>query len=305
MEFNPDLRRIDVAADMAFLVMDLARLGAESSAWQLIDAYRRDGGDPGDEPLLSFLASYRAWVRSKVACLRALELEPGDPERGRAEAQARELIGLGHRFAWRARRPLALVVCGVAGTGKTTLARELAAVSGWDHLSSDVTRKRLAGIAPTERAREEHYSREFTRRDLPGTGRSARDELASRHGVIVDATFHRRSERAAFRAGLGDRQPGSCSSSAGPRPTVLEARLRARETEPGRVSDADATVHDDSSAISSRWTRCPQGPRRSFPPMPRRRSWSPRSSASSTPRPRGTVDPHERVRPARRELSDH
>ena len=70
VEFNPD-RRIDVAADMAFLVMDLARLGAESSAWQLIDAYRRAGGDPGDDPLLSFLASYRAWVRSKVACLRA------------------------------------------------------------------------------------------------------------------------------------------------------------------------------------------------------------------------------------------
>ena len=41
VEFNPDLRRIDVAADMAFLVMDLARLGAESSAWQLIEAYRR------------------------------------------------------------------------------------------------------------------------------------------------------------------------------------------------------------------------------------------------------------------------
>ena len=76
VEFNPDLRRIDVAADMAFLVMDLARLGAESSAWQLIEAYRRDGGDPGDDPLLSFLASYRAWVRSKVACLARWSSNP-------------------------------------------------------------------------------------------------------------------------------------------------------------------------------------------------------------------------------------
>ena len=242
VEFNPDLRRIDVAADMAFLVMDLARLGAESSAWQLIETYRRDGGDPGDDPLLSFLASYRAWVRSKVACLRALELEPGDPERGRAEAQARELIGLGHRFAWRARRPLALVVCGVAGTGKTTLARELAAVSGWDHLSSDVTRKRLAGIAPTERAREEHYSREFTRRTYRELGRLAREELASRHGVIVDATCHRRTERAAFRAELGESAARLLFVECRASPDVLEARLHARETELGRVSDADATV---------------------------------------------------------------
>lgn len=190
VEFNPALRQIDFAADIAFLVMDLARLGSESSALQLIEDYREAGGDPGDDALLSFFASYRAWVRAKVACLNAIELPEQDPERRRREAEATDLLGLGHRFAWRARRPLLLVICGVAGTGKTTLARRLAELSGWTHISSDLTRKRLAGLAPTERGGEDQYSREMTMRTYREMGRAAREELERRGAAIVDATFH-------------------------------------------------------------------------------------------------------------------
>ena len=71
VEFNPTLRQIDIAADIAFLIMDLTWLGAEEAAIRLTDDYRRAGGDPGDDVLLYFFASYRAWVRAKVACLRA------------------------------------------------------------------------------------------------------------------------------------------------------------------------------------------------------------------------------------------
>ena len=74
IEFSAELRQIDVAADIAFLVMDLARLGAESLSQLVVDDYRGAGGDPGDDALLSFFAAYRAWVRAKVACIRAQEL---------------------------------------------------------------------------------------------------------------------------------------------------------------------------------------------------------------------------------------
>jgi aminoglycoside phosphotransferase family enzyme/predicted kinase len=242
VEFDPALRQIDVSADISFLVMDLARLGVESVALRLVDEYRRAGGDPGDDALLSFFASYRAWVRAKISCLRAAELPDEAHERRRQEADARELLRLGHRFAWGARRPLVLIVCGVAGTGKTTLARELAELSGWAQVNSDVTRKRLAGLAATERGGAELYSWEMTGRTYRELGGAAAEEFEGHGGVIVDATFHRRAERDEFRAGFGD-LPGpllfvECRAA----PEVLRARVRERGLERVRVSDADEAV---------------------------------------------------------------
>lgn len=242
VEFSPELRQIDVAADLAFLVMDLTRLGVEGAARQLVDGYREAGGDPGDDPLLYFLASYRAWVRAKVAALRAGELAERDPLRGDAELEAREMLDLGHRLAWSARRPLLLMICGVAGTGKTTLAKRLAGLSGWAHISSDPTRKRLAGIAPTERAGEEQYSGEMTTRTYREMGRVAREELAKGGAAIVDATFHRHGERAAFEDGLGEPLAPRLLVECTAPPDVLISRARRREHERDRVSDAGAEV---------------------------------------------------------------
>ncbi len=241
IEFDPGLRRIDVAADIAFLVMDLAALGHEGLALTLVEAYRDAGGDPGDDATLSFFAAYRAWVRAKVACLRALELGAGS-ERSAQEAQARELLTLGHRFAWRTRRPLIVVVCGVAASGKTTLAQQLASASGWAHVSSDIVRKRLAGLAPEQRARPEHYSAEFTLRTYGELGSAARDAVGASGGVIVDATFHLRDERAAFFAALGTDRDASFFVECRARSSVLLERARRRELTPGRVSDADSEV---------------------------------------------------------------
>jgi aminoglycoside phosphotransferase family enzyme/predicted kinase len=242
IEFNPALRQIDVAADIAFLVMDLARLGAEEGALRLIDDYREAGGDPGDDALLAFLASYRAWVRAKVACLRALELDEGSPDRRDQEAEARALLGLGHRLAWRSRHPLLLVIAGVSGTGKTTLARRLADLSGWAHISSDMTRKRLAGLVPTERVDQELSSHEMTMRTYGEMGSTARETLDRDGGAIVDATFHRRDERAAFLGGLGNAPPRLVMVECTAPLDVLEARARAREADPERISDATADV---------------------------------------------------------------
>lgn len=249
IEFNPELRYIDVASDLAFLIMDLTRLGAADAASRLLAEYRRSGGDPGDDSLVSFFASYRAWVRAKVACLAAGDVSRGDPERARSASEARELLRLGHRFAWAARLPLVIGICGVAGSGKTTLAAELGAASAWARLSSDLIRKRLAGIAPTERAEARHYSSEFTERTYREMGKAAQRLLERGNGVIVDATFHRRDEREAFRAGLGETVDllfVECRAPA----EIVAARVRNRESEPERISDADLAVLERQLAQS-------------------------------------------------------
>lgn len=248
VEFDPALRRIDVGVDFAFLVMDLAALGESEHALALVDDYREAGGEPGDDATLAFFAAYRAWVRAKVACVRGLELPQDDPERVEQEELARRLLELGHRFAWRARRPLVLVLCGVSASGKTTLARASARISGWPHLSSDVTRKRLAGLAPTERAGQDAYSEEFTSRTYRELGAAAGAEAGSSGGVIVDATFHRRAERAAFFEGLtGADVPALFVECRAPT-EVLLARARRRQRDPTRVSDANPAIVESQLA---------------------------------------------------------
>lgn len=193
IEFDPKLRQMDVAQDLAFLAMDLEAHGRRRAARELIGAYRHAGGRPASMPLHNFYCAYWALVRAKVAMI------PAGTRHGRARhrerARAGRLWRLAQRLCWRARQPIAIVVCGSAGSGKSTLAAELAHCSRLPVVSSDAIRKRHAGLAPTERARPEHYTRQFTRTVYDLLSREALARLERTGGVIVDATFHRRSER--------------------------------------------------------------------------------------------------------------
>lgn len=240
VEFDPALRRIDVAADLAFLVMDLVDAGRDDLAQLLVGGYRDAGGDCGDDRLIAFYAAYRAWVRAKVAMLRADQLPADDRRGGSALAEAARLAALGGRFAWRARRPMVLVVCGGAATGKTTLARAVAAVAALPHLSSDPTRKALAGLAPTARAAARHYSERVGLQTYAALGAQAAEAVAGGSGAVVDATFRRRADRAAFARALGELGPGATAvyvECRAPARVVIERAAR-RLAEGTSVSDA-------------------------------------------------------------------
>ncbi|HEY5791078.1 MAG TPA: phosphotransferase, partial [Gammaproteobacteria bacterium] len=70
LEFSPPLRWIDVASDLAFLLMDLAEHGADAFAARLLDGYLARSGDYGLLAVLPFYLVYRALVRAKVAAIR-------------------------------------------------------------------------------------------------------------------------------------------------------------------------------------------------------------------------------------------
>ena len=237
VEFDPALRQIDVSADLAFLVMDLDRAGRADLAAALLAAYRDAGGDPGDDRLVHFYAAYRAWVRAKVAWLRAVQHGPSPADLAEVSGYAE----LGSRLAWRARLPLTLVLCGPAASGKTHLARRLAAAAELAHVSSDVVRKALLGLAPGQAAPVAGYAEDWSRRTYAELGRLAALEAARGGGVIVDATFRSLPERRAFGASYG----------AGPSPlfvecrapaAVIAARAEQRAGEPDQSSDASAEV---------------------------------------------------------------
>ena len=173
--------------------------------------------------------------------MRAAQLEAMSSEHGQESARARDLIALGERFAWRARQPLVIAVCGAPASGKSYLARKLAELSGMVHLSSDITRKRLVGVGSTQRAGAEAYSSHWNARTYAELGRRAAREVGASGGAIVDATFRHVVDRQAFAASLGCAAPVLFIECAAPRSVLIE-RVARRAPDRNRVSDADVSV---------------------------------------------------------------
>ena len=139
LEFDDRLRWLDGLDDAAFLAMDLERLGARELAERFTGWYIEYSGDPAPPSLRHHYVAYRAFVRAKVACLRSSQ---GDPMAG---GEARQLTALTLRHL-RAGAVTLVLIGGLPGTGKSTLAATLATRLGWTVLSSDRLRKELAGI---------------------------------------------------------------------------------------------------------------------------------------------------------------
>jgi predicted kinase len=179
-------------------------------------------------------------VRAKVALIAAA---------ARAAPAAAELLGgaqrlwsLGERLCWRARMPLAIVICGPAASGKSVLAGELARRSELPLVSSDEVRKRLANVPAGERGRPEHYRASFTRRTYDELAREAGRSLDRSGGVIVDATCRSRSDRAPLLQRLrATRSRCLAVRCEVPLELALE-RARRRLEDPARVSDATPQI---------------------------------------------------------------
>jgi aminoglycoside phosphotransferase family enzyme/predicted kinase len=256
IEFDPHLRQIDVADDLAFLVMDLERLGAHDAARLLVASYRQAGGDPGSDTLLSFHGVHRALVRVKVGMLRAAQLD--DPAAvAVAREQAGELLDLAERLTWRARGPLVLAVNGPPASGKSTLAAALSHRSGWPVLSSDVLRKDRRDIAPTATAPQADYTLDARAAIYHELGDRARAARADGQGTIVDATFGDPQLRAAFLAGLGDQQRLLALECRAPK-TLRERWARERTPADARGSDAAPDVAARLAASFTGWDELPQ-----------------------------------------------
>lgn len=95
--------------------------------------------------------------------------------------------------------PQLIVIGGLAGTGKSSLARLLGGQYGRRPgarvLRADVFRKRLAGLPPETRLPPSHYTRRHDAATYEALFESADDHLACGSTVILDAVFLNRSER--------------------------------------------------------------------------------------------------------------
>jgi aminoglycoside phosphotransferase family enzyme/predicted kinase len=239
VEFSRALRCADVASDLAFLLMDLDRLGAPGTGATLVARYREAGVDL-PEALLRFYRAHRALVRAKVDCLSRTSFV-GQGERDTFALEAASYLDLATAAALTV-QPALIAMTGLSGTGKSTVATALARALDAVIFASDVVRKELEGQAgPAPAAwKQGLYAPERTEATYERLWELAAQTLAADRTTILDATFldERRRERLV-----------AVARTAGV-PLVLVETVCSEETAFGRIltrsrrggSRSDATV---------------------------------------------------------------
>jgi hypothetical protein len=202
IEFNRRFRVADVAADLAFLLMDLDFRERRDLASITLEAYRKAGEADRELPLLlPFYKVYRAWVRGKVESLLAADATAEAEARNAAAGRSRRYFSLALGYLC---PPMLVMTCGLMGVGKTTVARSLAAALGATLLRTDELRKTLAGLPSTASRAEQFgagiYSAEMTAKTYDLLLERSLAALAAGQSVIADAAFLRRDERERFAA---------------------------------------------------------------------------------------------------------
>jgi len=245
VEFSERLRAGDVAAEVAFLAMELEAAGQPALAAGFVARSAEALDDFELYGVLDFYLAYRAWVRAKVAGFVARDPQTDHPVRARKLEEARLYFSLARASGARPLvRPALVAVGGVIGSGKSTLAEALGAELAAPVVGSDRTRKVMAGLAPTDRGSDDLYSAERTEATYTEILRRAEVVLGSERTVIVDATF----ESPLWRRRAADLASGSGARFAFveafcPDWMVLRERIRRRASGPA-ISDAGEALVD-------------------------------------------------------------
>ena len=247
LDFDDLLRYLDGLDDIAFLAMDLEKLGAPRLAELLMNRYADFAGDPAPASLQHHYIAYRAFVRVKVDCLRH---DQGDPAAA-ADARAYADIALNHLRAGAVRM---ILIGGLPGAGKSTIAGAAADRLGAVLLSTDRIRKEMSGLAPQRIARAAYreglYDLNHTRRTYADLLHRARELLGNGESVVLDASW----SDADFRADAAEIAEqvsaellqAECWAPA----TLRRSRLMARQN---GISDADPAIAECMTVDADPW----------------------------------------------------
>ncbi|HJK99408.1 MAG TPA: AAA family ATPase [Polyangiaceae bacterium LLY-WYZ-14_1] len=252
IEFNRRFRYADVAADLAFLSMDLTFHGRADLAERLLATYAAETGDWDLYGLVDFYESYRAYVRGKVELFVATDPEasPEVREGKRRDARRHLLLALASERR-RLTPPVVVAVGGVIATGKSSVAARLAARLEAPVVATDRTRKQLLGV-PLEASATDHrpdaYSPATTERTYREVLRRASVVVRSGRPVVLDATFSARQQRGEARRLAQELGVPFVFVECRAGRDSLEERLLRRGGPGGSVSDARIDLLDRSLA---------------------------------------------------------
>ncbi len=164
-----------------------------------VEEYVRLSGDTRLGELIDFYACYHAFTRGKVLSFELGEAEIDSEEKEEAAGRARGYFHLAHHYAVRETRPFLIIMFGLAGTGKSRIADDLADEMDSIVYRSDEVRKELAGQSPLahhyDRFGSGIYSTTMTRKTYATLYARAEKALGANRSVILDACFLKHKER--------------------------------------------------------------------------------------------------------------
>ncbi len=250
LEFDDRLRFGDVAADVAFLAMDLERLGKTEAAVRFVRAYEELAGAQLPRTLLHTYMALRAYVRIKVACIR--------DEQGAHDAaeEAVRLLELAQDHLDRGRVRLVLVG-GLPGTGKSTLANALGDALGAVVLRSDELRGGSSGTVADRSVPATFRRGRYAPRRTQGVYRqlisAARQHLGLGQSVVLDASWIDASNRSLAQTlaiqSSADLTELHCTAP----PTVTEGRIAMRRQDGEDPSEATIEIGRTMAHLEAPW----------------------------------------------------
>jgi len=244
LEFNPELRWIDQASDIAFLVMDLTARGRSDLAYMFLNTWLEETGDYGSLAVLRFYLVYRSMVRLKVAAIQTRLLH--EDAQGEHAIKARQYLQLAHSLMAQPPHPWMVLMHGMSGSGKTLTSTGLIPIMPAIRIRSDLERKRLHGVPRQHHAltgiAKGLYSAASSAKTYGTIAEYCETGLNAGFNMIADATFAKRQWRGYFvdlARKLGARPViVECTAP----PDTLRARIRKRSAEGLDESDADLSV---------------------------------------------------------------
>lgn len=238
IEFNEPFRFVDTMFDIAYIIMDLDARDRRDLSNLFLNAYMEQTGDWEGLQVLPLYLSRQSYVRAKVTSF--LLDDPTVPEAVKQECTA--TASRYYRLAWEYTRPhqgQLILMSGLSGSGKSTVAQKLAQKIGAIHIRSDAVRKHLAGISLSERGGDELYTPEMTQKTYDRLLELGITLAYQGYTVILDAKYDRQFLRqAAIEQAEGHQIPLQILYCTAP-VEILQERLHQRQ---GDISDATADL---------------------------------------------------------------
>jgi len=201
IEFNEQLRWIDVISEVAFLVMDLQERNQYALANKFLNSYLEVTGDYAGLSVLPFYLCYRAMVRAKVGLLRLKQQGISDTDYRQTIEEFETYLKLANSYSQNP-APKLIIMRGVSASGKSTLSEQLLESLRIIRIRSDVERKRLFNITPDTHTSSQIdsglYSKQASRQTYAKIVELASQLLSAGFSVIIDAAFLKHAQRKLF-----------------------------------------------------------------------------------------------------------